>query len=219
MARRKKKERKPNKDYELLAYNGKSKVRVLAFDPGSRNMGVEIIANSIMTHPINDLVRFGELRPLFFAEVDLWIAKYRPRAIVAERFQTRGLMGPLIEQVSIMLGLLAGRYNLPIKFITAATWKNKYQDRYRCDLKVIYKEVCVEAHPFDACLIGAYGLEAGLGKALHHPPDIMMAQAEERSCLPLKMRRGQKVQAKPRKPRNTKSQVRSQVKSKARSKK
>ena len=198
MARRKKNQ-KPNAEYELRPYKGKAEVRVMSFDPGSRNMGIAcvgmkdnrlgVLANSVMTNPINDLVNFNAIRPAFFEEVDRWFAAYKPQAIIAERFQTRGLGGPLIEMVSVMLGMLAGRYNVPVLFITAATWKNDYQRRYNIDLKETYKEILIQPHQLDACLIGCYGIEVGRGENFDCAPGRIIGLAEERSCLPLKRKR------------------------------
>ena len=110
--------------------------------------------------------------------------------MIAERFQTRGNGGPLIEMVSCMLGLLAGTYpKLPIKFTIASAWKNKVQRRFNVDLKEVYKEIAVAPHQLDAALIAIYGLEAGTGIEIDYSLDEVIAQVEQTSLLDLKKRK------------------------------
>jgi len=197
MAKRKKAQ-KPNASYEIQAVNFHPQTkRMLGFDPGSRNMGislaaanasnkVKIVANSIVTSPINDLVNFMPARLAFLEEVDRWVTTYQPHGFIAERFQTRGLLGPLVEQVSVMLGLLAGRYpHIPIKFITAATWKNDYQRRFDFQLDAMYPVCQTTPHQLDASFISVYGLEKGLQRELDFTPQQIMHDAEVSSCVRL----------------------------------
>lgn len=192
---KKKGKRKPNVAYDLLPYSGQTDKRILAFDPGSRNMGIAlvakkgknlgVIANSVMTNPVNDLTMVNAPKQKFIDEVGRWVDEYKPQGIIAERFQTRGLGGPLIEQVSFMLGLLAGHFGLPIKLITASTWKNKFQRRFDIDLKEdVYKEIKIQPHQLDACLIGCYGLEFALDQEFVYTPESIIDMAELRSCIP-----------------------------------
>ena len=151
-----------------------------------------VIANSVLTNPINDLVRVNASRTAFVGEVDRWVDMYQPDAIIAERFQTRGggaSMGKSIECISAMLGLLLERYELPVKLVVASQWKNKFQKRFGVDLKDIYKQIRVAPHALDACLIGCYGLEAGMGQDFEYTPELITSMAEKRSCLPLKRER------------------------------
>jgi hypothetical protein len=198
MPRKNKRGARPNAEYVIPPCTLQSDtVRVLAFDPGSRNMGiscvatakgrVKVVANSIVTNPVNDLTVFGSRRDLFLEEMDRWITEFQPRGIVAERFQTRGIGGPLIEQVSSMLGLLAGRYHtLPVKLITAATWKNAFHRRFdTVTLDDLYRESLTTPHQLDSCFIGIYGLEAGLGTELKFDPRTIVSQAEDTSLVRL----------------------------------
>lgn len=197
----KKKNRKPNAEYTLPVVKLKSMTkRVLALDPGSKNMGISVVAmnknrelrvvaNSIVTSPIYDLTKFSTQREMFLAEMDRWFDLYKPNAIVAERFQTRGLLGPLVEIVSVMLGLLAGRYNVPIKLITAATWKNDFNRRFPYQLDDLYKKARVTPHQLDSCLIGAFGLELGTQSSIDYDPVKFMHSAESSACLRLINRR------------------------------
>ncbi len=175
--------------------------RVLSFDPGSTNMGVtcleydeatqqfKVLADAVLMHPLHDLKKFTEGRDAFLAEVNSWIYQYDPQAIIAERFQSRGLRGTTIECVCIMLGLLAS-LQLPVLFITAATWKNRYQKRFNIDLREIYKEIQVAPHQLDSCLIGCYGIEVGLKQTISFNIDDIIAQVSDESLVPLKVRRG-----------------------------
>ena len=206
-ARKKKKVVKPNQEYELPATCTFKGLRILALDPGSKNMGISVVgvknwkpvvlANSVMTKPINTLVDFKLSRESFLAEIDRWVKVFRPQAIIAERFQTRGNGGPLIEFVSVMLGLLGGRYYpLPTKLITASTWKNSFNRRFqpelermypdaeKLDLKLIYPDLKMTPHAFDSSLIGIYGLEFGLRHKLIYTPRGIMRAAEQASLIP-----------------------------------
>ncbi len=199
MPKRKKRQPKPNAEYLIPQVTlKKSTVRLLALDPGSRNMGiscvavntegrVKVIANSIVTNPVNDLTQFGPRRDAFLSEIDRWIDQFQPNGIIAERFQTRGIGGPLIEQVSVMLGLLSGRYHtLPVKLITAATWKNAFHRRFEhATLDELYRESLTTPHQLDSCFIGLYGLEAGLGRELDYEPFDIMKQAVDTSLVRL----------------------------------
>lgn len=200
MAKKKRKEQKPNAEYVLPAVKFKPTTkRMLAFDPGSRNMGISlvaaneaghvmVVANSIITSPINDLVNFIEARSLFLSEVALWVDAYQPHGIIAERFQTRGgaNMGALSEKVTMMLGLLAGVYtSLPVKWITAATWKNEFQRRFSFQLDDVYPICRTTPHQLDSCYIGCYGLEKGLQRQLIWTPGAIVADAERTSAVKL----------------------------------
>lgn len=159
-------------NYELKA-KAKRHKRILAFDPGTRNMGLScvelrgdrpvVLANVTMESPLHDIPSFMQQRDSFIKEVKYWIKVFDPDAIVAERFQSRGLMGSTVECVSMMLGML-GMLGLPVLFITASTWKNKYQKRFDCSLRDIYKEIHTTPHQLDSSLIGCYALEVGTSK-------------------------------------------------------
>jgi hypothetical protein len=193
----KKKIKKPNKPYDFEGVKPKKWVAdkfVLGMDPGSRNFGISLVgihkgkikvfANSVLMHPVDTLVEFGQAKEKFLAEIATWMALVPVNGMVAERFQTRGNGGPLIEQVSVMLGLLAGTYpQIPIKLTIASAWKNKFNKRFDCDLKEIYPEVAVQPHQLDATLIGVFGLEAGLNTNLEYTPDDIIEQVEATSLL------------------------------------
>lgn len=197
---KKRKEPKPNAEYTLesLTFAPTTK-RMLGLDPGSRNMGislvaanekgnVRVVANSIVTNPVNDLVNFMESRKLFLEELDRWISIYKPHGIIAERFQTRGgaNMGALSEKVTIMLGLIAGVYpRLPLALITAATWKVPYQRRFEFNLDAVYPVCKTTPHQLDSAFIGCYGLEKGLQCVLTFTPQSIVSDVEASSRVRL----------------------------------
>lgn len=166
---------------------------VLSADPGSRNFGIALVglennqvkvyANSVMMQPVDDLVAFTDTSTTFLKEIQQWMA-FRPDGVVAERFQTRGNGGPLIEMVSSMLGLIRGRYpKIPIKLTIASAWKNRVQRRFGVDLREVYTEIAVQPHQLDAALIGVFGLEEGLATVLDYDLDDVIAQVEATSLI------------------------------------
>ena len=193
----KKKNRKPNATYRLPEKPSKKYDKcVLALDPGSRNMGiscvgvrkgkVKVLANSILMNPITSMVDdIQGQKQKFTDELDQWMLLYRPKGIILERFQSRGGMGPLIELVTLMLGIILTRYKVPVKFITAATWKNAFHRQFDAQLDDMYKICRTAPHPLDATLIGCYGLEFGLPYKVRYRPKDIMKQVEETSLLPL----------------------------------
>jgi hypothetical protein len=198
----KKKLKKPNPSYDMPALKINADKLILGMDPGSRNHGIALVgvrngkvkvwANSVMTHPLDTLVDFNQAKETYLQEIADWM-KYQPNAMVAERFQTRGNGGPLIELVSCMLGLIAGTYpDKPFKLTIASAWKNKLQKRFDVDLKEIYKEIAVQPHQLDAALIGIYGLEQGMKQDLDYDLYEIIAQVEASSCLELKRKRNTK---------------------------
>ncbi len=80
---------------------------------------------------------------------------HKPNCIAAERYMTRGIRGPLVEQINLMLGMLIARTTLPIKLIPAVTWKTAIK-REGIDLKGVYKSCKATPHQIDATLIGIY---------------------------------------------------------------
>ena len=166
---------------------------VLSADPGSRNFGIALVglennqvkvyANSVMMQPVDDLVAFTDTSTTFLKEIQQWMA-FGPDGVVAERFQTRGNGGPLIEMVSSMLGLIRGRYpKIPIKLTIASAWKNRVQRRFGVDLREVYTEIAVQPHQLDAALIGVFGLEEGLATVLDYDLDDVIAQVEATSLI------------------------------------
>lgn len=178
----------------------KDSIRLLSFDPGSVNMGcslleinrstksISVLADAVLMHPLHDIKRFRQEQSLFISEVKSWIEKGKPDAIIAERFQSRGLKGLTIECVCMMLGLLS-MLDLPVLYITAATWKNRYQKRFKIDLREIYKEIQIAPHQLDSALIGCFGAETGLKSYIDFSIDDIIAQVTDKSLVPLKIRK------------------------------
>ena len=202
---RKKKTAKPRKIEDYRSRLGAALKRaatadklLLACDPGSKNFGIALVglergrvkvyANAVMMYPVDNLVNFNESSKRFLREISFWM-RPDPSGIVAERFQTRGNLGPLVEMVSSMLGLMRGHFNKPVKLTIASTWKNRFNRRFQTDLKEIYPTVLVQPHQLDASLIGVFGLEEGLQKTLAYTPADIIKQVEATSLIPLKVRK------------------------------
>jgi hypothetical protein len=183
--------------YELPKVSGinESRARVFSMDPGSTNYGmavveedneggVRILANSLCSNPVHDLTMFNEQRKAYIEEIDQWVQLYKPNGLVAERFLSRGLQGSLGEYVSCMIGFTAQKYD-HLSFLApmAATWKVPLQKRFGFDLKELYKQCGTTPHQLDACFIGIYALEKGLGKKLNYDPVNIAIQAENTSLV------------------------------------
>lgn len=203
MAARKKKVQKPNAEYKLKPTQVKTVKRLLCLDPGSRNMGIscvgidskgriKVIANSILTLPITSLVEnINRSIRKFLREIDRWVRLYKPDGFIMERFQSRGLQGPLIELVTFMIAAICTRYaDKPCKLLTAATWKNKFHRRFDEKLDAIYKVCATTPHQLDSVLIGCYGLEFGTKADIDYDYTDIVAQTEKTSLLPLRKIRG-----------------------------
>lgn len=212
----KKKEWKPNKSYDLEALDAidvsRASTLILGCDPGSRNFGISLVglvkskpvvyANSVLMNPVHTLVDYNGATLQFLEELDRWMA-HGPAAIVAERFQTRGGMGPLIECVSVMLGVFRC-YDKPVKLTIASTWKNKFNrrhdvgsgDRKDTQLSRRYASIRVQPHQLDATLIALHGLEEGLKTVIDYDLEKLIAQVESTSLIGVKRENTRSVERK-----------------------
>lgn len=201
MAKKRKTERKPNKPYDLEACTRKHDYRILTCDPGTRNFGIacvgvrgdkiDVIANSMLEHPITQLTNgFMGQRKAFREELIRWFDLYDPDLVIAERFQTRGNGGPTIEVVSTMNALLGAIKPVPVKYVIAGQWKNAFNKRWAAGdkefLKELYKECLTPPHPLDATLIGVYGLEYALQRELKYKPETIIEMVETTYRLELR---------------------------------
>jgi hypothetical protein len=194
----KKKTQKPNEYYSLPeAIKCTADKLVLGMDPGSRNFGISLVgtkngkvkvyANSVLMRPVNNLVDFIMSTDAFSEELASWLALHEPDGIVAERFQTRGNGGPLIEMVSSMVGVVRGTYpHIPMKLTIASAWKNRFNRRWGVDLKEIYPTTKVQPHQLDATLIAIFGLESGMDVELDYTIPNIISQVEATSLVSLK---------------------------------
>lgn len=194
--------------YRLPKYRKRASVAtVLSLDPGSRNMGIAatqidlrsgkaaVLANAVMTNPIHGLTRevLEPQRDAFVEELGQWVSLFEPNAIVAERFQSRGLKGSLVESVNLMLGIILGHYSdRSIRLITAATWKNRFQKAHAVDLKELYKTCGAQPHQLDATLIGLWALEQGL-RPFPHSPKSVIESVERTSLVKLSNRKAKRA--------------------------
>lgn len=142
---------------------------VLALDMGTRNCAIScvgaakqplLIANRMVDNPIRGLTTaLPEKTMLFIEEIDQWVQAYNPSKIVVERFQSRGLMGTTVEEISLMIGALTCFYGtrIPVEAITAATWKNEWHRNFTgYALKDLYRVCRTPDHLLDATLIGIW---------------------------------------------------------------
>lgn len=148
-------------------------LRIFAHDPGSRNYGYAIVEgtlvrgnvkfrileNGLCPCPMNNL-KDHKIRQKQAAAYLGWVQKlvkeYRIRGMFAERYMTRGIKGPTIESVNMMLGLMQS-FLIRDRYIPAAVWKNAV-GRQGIDLKQEYKYCKTAPHQLDATLIGVWGL-------------------------------------------------------------
>lgn len=153
------------------AANGK--LRIFAHDPGSRNYGyaivegqkkgnkieVRILENGLCPCPMNNLkdhkIRQKQ-RDLYLDWVYSTVKKWNVQGMFAERYMTRGIKGPTIESVNMMLGLLQSLC-MPDRYIPAAVWKNAVR-RQGIDLGSEYKICKTAPHQLDASLIGVWAV-------------------------------------------------------------
>mgnify|MGYP000632603437 CR=1 FL=1 len=113
---------------------------VMAHDPGSVNYGFAILEGQILDGKLKYRVRTNGLVPFTIKNLkdqdirrkqrikyQKWckniIAEYGVERLIGERYQTRGISGPTIECVNMMLGVLQ-TMKVPDTLVTAATWKN-----------------------------------------------------------------------------------------------
>lgn len=156
-----------------MPVNAKVKIlRLLALDPGTSNFGyavvevrhnkgqvaARVLENGKCEHTVRTLKNAKTMREEM-DQFELWlgglVGQYAPQAVAAERYMTRGINGPTVECVNIMIGQVLTLVDLPFKIMPAATWKNAIS-RQEIDLKEQYKLTRVTPHQVDAAFIGIY---------------------------------------------------------------
>lgn len=179
--------------------------RILGLDPGKSNFGIAVVelpknssspvvlSNGILECPLDNIKdHFRDGVATFLVEIEHWMSEFRPSAIIAERFQSRGLMGTTVEVVGIMLGALCVHYmDLPMSVITAAQWKNPLQ-RATEPLKGVYSRCRTTPHQIDAVFQSCYGLSRGLGVEIDYDVEDLISQTEATSKEPLHKRKAKK---------------------------
>ena len=148
-------------------------LRIFAHDPGSHNYGYAVVygwmkddrvkfrveTNGLCPCPINDLKDHRarqKQRTAYLQWARGMVEDYAIDGIFGERYMTRGIKGPTVESVNMMLGLLQS-LELKDAYIPAAVWKNAV-GRQGIDLKVEYKLCRTAPHQLDASLIGVYAI-------------------------------------------------------------
>ncbi len=146
-------------------------ITIVASDPGTKSYGFSVVqfrqkgkqiqyrvvktSKLQVTADIKNTDMQGQLKAYVkaFNKVVKSSGK-KPTHLIAERFMARGLKGPLVESVNMMLGSLAYSTNLPITFVPAVVWKNRVNKVF--DLKAFYKEARIEPHELDATMMAFF---------------------------------------------------------------
>ena len=176
----------------------KYKYRILSIDPGKTNMGISclgvkaddtlvVLANAVICRPFTEL-KAGFMQSLntCLAEIDNWVKCYTPHCISMERYMNRKIGGDSAEVVSILIGAISYKYQMPTKLLNAAVWKNAFHSRFvDSKLEEIYKYSKTTPHAIDAILQGCYALELALQRPLNYTPDSIVAMAEATSLTKL----------------------------------
>ncbi len=148
------------------------KIKLIASDPGTKNYAISVVTLeklgkkfSVTVHEngmIKETVKGIKDSHLLKKELLQYVKKmkkleksHKPNALAAERFMTRGIKGPTVEYLNMMLGALNTNTKLPIKLIPAVTWKVAIA-REGIDLKAEYKKTKALPHQVDATMIGIY---------------------------------------------------------------
>jgi Holliday junction resolvasome RuvABC endonuclease subunit len=187
----------------------KRKIQLLACDPGTANFGYAIVEAYIEEGkcPSNfKVLQYGKINctvrqltggmsdniGMYIATVKFLMSKYPElNGAIMERFQTRGIGGPTIELVSLMIGVLSTFFyeeNLPVKAIIASQWKQSCNrsEIVLDDMYAKYKDtVKATPHEIDAVMIGLYGLHLF---ARHKPYDSTFSKKLLNNLLKLEDR-------------------------------
>jgi hypothetical protein len=157
-------------------------ITILSLDPGSVNFAASILRAKVidgklvvnvvgtkMISTINNVLKAQEQANAFCNEIVELHNKYNFTHIVAERYQTRGIKGKTVECINLMLGILLNEFNdLDVTFLTASTWKNRYNSSL--DLNDLYNDLKdamastkkslrpKQVHELDCSLMGIYRL-------------------------------------------------------------
>lgn len=155
-------------------------LRVLGLDPGTANFGVfggiihgvktvhgvEPVLSKMFVNTVRSLTnQVNEATQAFLSEFEEVLAIVQPDVVVIERFQTRGLMGPTVELVSFMLGLVGAacqRYaeqigkHIIVRPVVAGQWKNALNRK--ANLEDMYEALGTSKlhHRLDAMLMSLY---------------------------------------------------------------
>lgn len=165
---------------------------VVSFDMGTKNMAYAVLTNGTLKQLgfFDDTIT-NLIDPYFNMDLDKFVigfvdllTKNKPNAVVAERFQNRGMFrGNGSELINIMIGLMARichERKIYFYLLTAAQWKNVFNRQFKhlsktilvkkrvkreevevekklTALEVLYEEILpFPNHPIDAHLQGVY---------------------------------------------------------------
>ena len=110
---------------------------------------------------------FSEGYATFYNSVNTLLDDYNIECMIAERFQTRGNMGPLIEMVSMQLGTYATlcyQHQIQFRLVVASQWKNAIHkiggDSYLEDIYQYAHQFGLTPHECDSTGMALYQAEA-----------------------------------------------------------
>jgi Holliday junction resolvasome RuvABC endonuclease subunit len=149
---------------------------IFAHDPGTRSYGyaivvierdgrgklrAQVVENGLCPSTIVNL-KNPKVMTAEHRAYGQWLyqvmSRHKIDAISAERYMTRGIKGPTVEAVNMMIGTLlcaGATFGIPVKVMPAATWKNAVR-RSGIELATMYKAVRVTPHQLDSSLQGIY---------------------------------------------------------------
>lgn len=191
--------RRISTSYELPEYKG-GKFTILGLDPGSTNFGIScveyskrgsrILANAVLDNPVKGLATgIEEKKNTFLSEIFNWLDNFNCKAIIAERFQSRGLRGNTAEEVTFMIGILSQAFEIKTKLVIASTWKNAFARQHGEKLKEFYKLSRTTPHQLDASLIALFGLSTGFHADIEYSIGNLITKVENSSLTRLKRER------------------------------
>ena len=180
-------------------------ITVFANDPGSRNSGFAIVKGTLdkrrrlqikvvkngmlfkLVTQLKDNATLNKEAEEFKQTIVKIVNKFGIDQIIIERFMTRGLGGPLIEIVSVMIGLVLGI--VPVQAIPAVTWK-VWAKKQSLDLDAMYKAARVPPHQVDSVCMAIFKLAKELdAKIVKFNNKKLLAIIEATSTTKLKNKR------------------------------
>lgn len=187
-------------------------MKVLAFDPGSKNMGYSILSinkakqkykvieSGMVINTVQDLKGKWILDiQKYVKEIKKLVKKHKPTHFIAERYILRRVVtgGTTTEGISMMLGITGFiLQKLECKLITAAIWKNAFARAFDKEhLKAVYKENKhdITPHQIDASLIGLYLMyDKHHFKELNVKQHLKKLKCKNKNPIPKKQKRQKK---------------------------
>lgn len=154
-----------------ISSHGSTKpIRIASFDLGSKNFAASIIvagkkikykAAFMIPPTLLDLKEpFYDQTALLRKTIARILTKYKPKYLIAERYMNRGIKGVQVEILGVLLGVMASlaiERDIPMRLVTASTWKNAVERKRSGFLDRLYSYFPQsKRHRVDAIMIGIY---------------------------------------------------------------